>query len=161
MKRPVIFIILGILLIGVICYGVSWLPEDIEMSVSGQLTNKATGEITDETLKISGNLYTPLFSRGLFDGTVIFENNPVLSATPEVRNTCVRDSGTIISLGIGMKITDCDGNGCSFSSDIVSEGEARRIIHLYLSDDGMHPLMAEVFTNPEDFDKQLNYYFST
>lgn len=161
MKRLVIFIILGILLIGGICYGISWLPEDIEMSVSGQLTNKATGEITDETLKINGKLYTPLFSNGLFDGTVIFENNSTLSATPEVRNTCVRDSGTIISLGVGMKITDCDENGCSFSSDVISEGEARRIINLYLSDDEMHSLMAEVFTNPEDFERQVNYFFST
>ncbi|MBQ8612955.1 MAG: hypothetical protein IJ416_01910 [Ruminiclostridium sp.] len=161
MKKIIVLIILGILLMGGIGYGISWLPEDIEMSVSGQLTNKATGEIADETLRISGKLYTPLFSNGLFDGTVVFENNPALSATPEVRNTCVRDSGTIISLGIGMKITDCDGNGCSFSSDVVSEGETRRIIDLYLSDDGKHSVMAEVFTNPEDFQNQVNFHFST
>lgn len=158
MKKVISLILIGAVLIAGILYGLSWTPREVDFTMTGELQNASTSEKTAETLTVSGKIYTPWFSRGIFKGNISFKNNTALSADFNGKNTSAdtNKNSNYISCGVGMKL-----KGDTYTTDVISDGDMRRILNIRFRDDDEHSVTAECFTNCENPEEQVNYFFTT
>lgn len=154
MKKIIAFIIIAVVLVFGILYGLSWIPESINLTLNGEVTNGTTQETSDETMTIKGEMYTPWFSDGMFKGTVSFENSG-LSAESDGGSTSVTINGNYyhISCGIGMKLT---GSINEYTSDT---GDRHEIVNLSVHRKNYVYTTATWFTNLHEPSLQTSYFF--
>ena len=154
MKKIITFIIIAAVLVFGILYGLSWIPESINLTLNGEITNGTTQEISKETLTVKGEMYTPWFSGGMFKGTVKFENSG-LSGEFDGKNTSVtiNENYYHISCGIGMKLT---GSVNEYTSDT---GDRHEIVNLSVHRKNYKYTTATWFTNLHEHSLQTSYFF--
>ncbi len=154
MKKIITFIIIAAVLVFGIFYGLSWIPESINLTLNGEVTNGTTQETSDETMTIKGEMYTPWFSDGMFKGTVSFENSG-LSGEFDSKNTSVtiNENYYHISCGIGMKLT---GGINEYTSDT---GDRHEIVNLSVHRKNYKYTTATWFTNLHEHSLQTSYFF--
>ncbi len=154
MKKIITFIIIAAVIVFGILYGLSWIPESINLTLNGEITNGTTQEITKETLTVKGEMYTPWFSGGMFKGTVSCENIG-LSAEFDGKNTSatINENYYHISCGIGMKLT---GSVNEYTSDT---GDRHEIVTISVHRKNYVYTTATWFTNLHEHSLQTSYFF--
>ena len=154
MKKIITFIIIAAVLVFGILYGLSWIPESINLTLNGEVTNGTTQEASDETMAIKGEMYTPWFSDGMFKGTIFFEDSG-LSGEFDGKNTSVTISENYyhISCGIGMKLT---GSINEYTSDT---GDRHEIVNISVHRKNTGYTTATWFTNLHEPALQTSYFF--
>ncbi|MBQ7834584.1 MAG: hypothetical protein IJ385_02265 [Ruminiclostridium sp.] len=157
MKKVITYILMGAVILIAVLYGLSWIPREVNFTMSGELQNASTTEKTAETLTVSGKIYTPWLSRGMFEGNISFKNNTALSAEFNGKNTFAdTDKNSYhISGGVGMKL-----KGNTYTTDVISDGNTRRILNIWLRDDDEHSVTADCFTVCENPEEQVSYLFT-
>lgn len=157
MKKVITYILMGAVILIAVLYGLSWIPREVNFSMAGELQNASATEKTAETLTVSGKVYTPWLSRGMFEGSVIFKNNNALSAEFKSKNTSADIDGSsyYISGGVGMKL-----KGDSYTTDVISDGDTRRILNIWFDNDDEQSVTAECFTVCENLEEQVSYLFT-
>ncbi len=159
MKKIITFIIIAAVIVFGIFYGLSWIPKSVDFKVTGKI-NQA--EPYDETLTVKGEIYTPWFSRGMFKGTVSFENsrNGSLSAEFDGKNTSVTSEKNryCFSGGIGMKIIGGSGASADYTS---TPGDRHEIVMIDIPLDDSRSVFATWHTDCHKPEFQMTYYFST
>lgn len=155
MKKIITFIIIAVVLVFGIFYGLSWIPESINLTLNGEITNGTTQEASDETMTVKGEMYTPWFSGGMFKGTIVFENKG-LSVESDGKNTSVtiNENYYHISCGIGMKLT---GGTNEYTSDT---GDRHEIVTIDIPPDDSRSVFATWHTDLHKPEFQMTYYFS-
>ena len=158
MKKVISLILIGAVILIAVLYGLSWIPREADFTIAGELQNASTSEKTAEVLTVSGKIYTPWLSDGIFEGNISFKNNTALSAEFKGKNTSAdtNKNGYHISGGVGMKL-----KGNTYTTDVISDGDARRILNIWFRDDDEQSVTAECFTVCENPEEQVNYFFTT